>query len=534
MKWIKDAFFDFDHKMENIIHYNGISGKKANLIFLIILILTAVARLLIIDTPPLDRTEWKEIDYLAISDNYYHNGFNFLKPEVSWPAEPPRVTAMELPIVPYFASLLYLVFGQNVYSVRLTTFLAYLMLSVFSYKLVKRESGTVLALTTALFVGIFPLGSFYRNYLFSEPVMIFFSVFSIYQFAQWIDYRKKINLVFFIIGFSLALSLKPTSLYLALPLLWIYFRKYRFEFKKYVGLFMPIAASMILPLLWYIYAYHLSKNSIDVFGVFGGKFGGHNKFQTIAMLSTLDWYIEIYARLRRMLLGNAGLLMMALGVFIALFYKKGGLFIAYLLAIGCFFIIVAEGNYDTHYRQLTIIPSAAYFVSLGTIGFGIMIYNMALKIKRIDPKRAKFMSILGCIAILAIAPVSKPERYLPRDKSMPSHQPEWILAREINQLAPGAARIIMTGAYTIHKGGNDLSPVIYHYSGLQGWSIQAGEWNEQVIDELKGKGATLLGALYYKREPGLEKFLSTLSHKYEVLYVNPEKQLMLISLEEEQ
>ena len=34
---------------------------------------------------------------IEISKNYVKNDFNFFKPEITWPAEPPRVTAMELP-----------------------------------------------------------------------------------------------------------------------------------------------------------------------------------------------------------------------------------------------------------------------------------------------------------------------------------------------------------------------------------------------------------------------------------------------------
>jgi 4-amino-4-deoxy-L-arabinose transferase-like glycosyltransferase len=533
MNWIKESFSDFDQKLDAVIHYKGISDKKATYILLAIIVFTAIIRLLIMDTPPLDRTEWKEIDYLAISSNYHENGYNFLKPEVSWPAEPPRVTAMELPVVPYLASLLYPVFEKNVYSVRFITFVAYLLMIFFTFKLVKREMGVVLALLTALFVSIFPLGNYYKVYLFSEPMMIFCSVFALYHYAQWTDFRKNSNLIFFIIGFSLAIALKPTSLYMALPLAWVHFRKYKWEIKKYGILFLLIGISMILPVAWYAYAYQIAQNSIDVFGVFGGQFGGHDKFQTVAMLSKIGWYIEMYARLRRMLLGNAGLLIMAFGFFTALYYKKGWLFIAYLLAIASFFIIVAEGNYDTHYRQLTIIPVASYFVAFGTIGLSIILYNLAVNVGHFNKKSAKVIATVICVVLLSIAPIFKSHRYIPRDSSIPSHQPEWELAQEIKEQAPEASKIIMMGAYTIHKGGNDLNPILYHYSGLTGWSLQEGQWDEKVIDELKNKGATLLGATYYKREAGLVKFLEELSKKYEVLYSNPEKQLLLISLVKE-
>ena len=73
----------------------------------LLVFLTAGARLLAIRAPALDRTYWKEIDYIAISSNYRDHGFRFHRPEITWPAEEPRVTAMEFPLVPYVAALSY-------------------------------------------------------------------------------------------------------------------------------------------------------------------------------------------------------------------------------------------------------------------------------------------------------------------------------------------------------------------------------------------------------------------------------------------
>jgi len=76
-----------------------------------IVLCTLIVRLDRIDTPSLDRAAWKEIDYLMISQNYWQHGFHFFSPEISWPAEEPRVTAMELPLVPFASALLYEGFG---------------------------------------------------------------------------------------------------------------------------------------------------------------------------------------------------------------------------------------------------------------------------------------------------------------------------------------------------------------------------------------------------------------------------------------
>lgn len=533
MKQLVKAWRKSVEKVDGFVRYDSLPERKANLILLAIVVLFAIFRMATIHIPDIDRTVWKEIDHIMISENYYRHGYHFLKPEISWPAEEPRVTAMEFPLVPFLASLLYPVFGINAFSVRLVSAIAFLLLMVYVYKLARREAGVVLALSSAFFAGLFPLFDPFRNILFSEPAMIFFSVFSIYHYAQWMDFRRKQDLALSILGFSLTLALKPTALYLLLPLAWICFRKCRFNFKKYGALAWPLAAALILPGLWYGYAYYLAQHCIDVFGVFGGRFGGHDKMQTFTMLSSMDWYYTMLWRLRVLLLGGPGLFFLLAGLAVSLFsLKRGQLFVAYLLAIACYFIIVAEGQADTSYRQLTIIPAASFFIGLGLSTFGFFIYFLALDSgRRLFKAAALPFSLLTCLALLIFFPLRKKHIFESCYKNAPVHTANWILAQEIKKVSPDSLKIIMAGDYTIHKGGVDVSPVTYYYSGRQGWTILAGQWNEAVVDNLKKKGAGLLGAIGYSREPELAQFLAELCEQYEILYQDRSKELLLLSLQ---
>ncbi len=529
MKKIPEILKDFDKKSEVWQNPKWLSPKKAKAVLALLLILIAALRLANIDSPAIDRTDWKEIDHIMISKNYFENGYKFLYPEVAWPAESPRITAMELPVVPFFASLLYPFLGVNAYSVRMLTFLSFLLLAFFTYKLVERETNTVLALSTALLVGLLPLSNQFNRYLFSEPLLLLCSVFSIFYYAEWVDSKKIRHLLLFIIGFSLALSLKPTSLYLGLPFLWIHYRKFGLQIKNYLAFVLAMGICLVLPVWWYIHAYHLATTYIDVFGVFGGQFGGHNKFQTFSMLSDLDWWITMYFRMKRMLLGNWGLFMVFLGVITSLYLKKGRLLLSYLIAVVLFFLIVAEGNLDTTYRQLTIIPPAAFFIVLGSFTLMILISTVLQKI-RVSMKTANSMALILAIGLLLIFPIKRFDIYAVPGKEIPVHQNNWLLAEQIKEKAPGATKMILAGGYTIHKGGNDLSPILYYYSGLQGWSVQKGEWHVEMIEQYKNKGATLLAATGYAREKELALFLEKISTQYKILYHQPEKQLMLLDL----
>jgi 4-amino-4-deoxy-L-arabinose transferase-like glycosyltransferase len=424
-----------DQKLETILKPDWLTGKWASFLLLITVAVVGTIRLYTIGSPAIDRTDWKEIDHIMISENYYKNGYRFLYPEVAWPAEPPRATAMELPVAPFLASLLYPIFGINAYSVRMLTFISFLLLIFYTFKLVKRETGIILALSAALLTGLLPLSNQFNRYLFSEPLLLLCSVFSIYYYAEWMDTKKSWQLILFVVGFSLALSLKPTSLYLGLPFLWIHFRKYGFSIKKYLSFIIAMAICLILPVWWYLHAYHLADNYIDVFGVFGGQFGGHNKFQTITMLSDMDWWITMYFRMKRMLLGNFGLLMLFIGVLTCLILKKGRLLFAYLVSVILFFMIVAEGNLDTTYRQLTIIPSAAFFIALGTITT-IILMSQFLQELRFNENTGNMLATTLTIGLLLIFPLKRYDIYTVAGKEVPVHPNNWLLAKQIKQKAP--------------------------------------------------------------------------------------------------
>jgi hypothetical protein len=113
--------------------------------------------------------------------------------------------------------------------------------------------------------------------------------------------------------------------------------------------------------------------------VFGGLNGAeaHNKFQTITMLTDPGWYKTMFNRISVGILGGkVGSLLFLLGLFAAVRSKKGGLVSAYLIAVLCYFGLVAEGQIDAPYRQL--ISFRRYvLVAPGTKRAGQLLLNRA-------------------------------------------------------------------------------------------------------------------------------------------------------------
>jgi len=496
----------------------------------LILLACLFVRMVIIDEPSLENTMWKEIDYIEISKNFTKNGYNIFQPKISWPAEPPRTTAMELPLVPYVASLLYPTFGVNVYTVRILTLLAFLLMTLYVFRLGKRELGPFVGLLAAFAAAIMPLYHGFRHILFSDPWVLAFSVMALFHCAQWLDFQRRKDWLLSMLFFSLAIALKLTPLYLLLPLGWLAFRKYSFDLNNYGEMAKLWACALVLPVAWYIYAYYLTKTSIDVFGIFQG----HDKMQTIAMLSDPEWYRIMLGRVRwEVLGGKPGIFLCAAGIILALLLKRAGLFFFYCAAICAFFVIVAEGQIDAPYRQMTIIPPLAVFISLGAVGIISGFWTLFTicnvdKLKHFYRYKYRYSFILAMVMISTLFLYNFNKIISSFQRGVP---PARILADEIKKHSKNDSRLITVGEYTVHKGGNDLSPVLYYYAGIQGWSLEKNEWNADVVSRLISKGADMFAARHISREKGLHEFVKAMKDRHKILYENPQKELLLLKLE---
>jgi hypothetical protein len=502
----------------------SLSPKTIQTILLVIVVGIAVFRLMTISAPSLEWTSWKEIDYLTISQNYWKNGFNFLKPEVTWPAEPPRVTEMELPLVPFTSAILYQLFGFGPFTARAVTFFASLLMVVYVYKLAGREFNPFIGLLSALAAGVLPLYHPFSRLLFTEPTMIAMSVVSIYYMAEWADNPSKRNWILAIVSLSLTFSLKLETLYLLLPLTWIVFQKYQFRIVQYWKFVSLILASMILPVIWYAYAYYLEMTGAHLFGIFIG----HDKSQFTTLLLDFRWYRTMAGRVINGITGGFyGFGLFGLGFLFLLLKRKGSLIFAYFIAVVIYFGLVAEGNIDAPYRQLPIIPSMSIFVAFGvqTLITGLLTFFDMIKSSATFGKSLSLATLSASFLLVLLIPFQRLDEVLMPDA--PAHADRWELAQEIKNNTDANSKLVVVGEYSKHVGGYDLSPVLFYYSDLQGWSITPDQWTQDHIDELIEKGATHLvfilpyGYPYdfiYLPEVPVDPFIQEMRSKYPVVY----------------
>jgi hypothetical protein len=354
--------------------------------------------------------------------------------------------------------------------------------------------------------------------------MIAMSVVSIYYMSEWVDNPDRRNWVLAILSLSLTFSLKLETLYLLLPLTWIVFRKYQFKLGQYWKYILLLLLSMILPVIWYSYAYYLEMTGAHLFGIFKG----HDKSQFTTLLLDLRWYRTMAGRVINGITGGFyGFGLFGLGFIFLLLNRKGSLVFAYFLAVAIYFGLIAEGQIDAPYRQMPIIPAVSIFVAFGaqTLVTLSMAFFDYIRKSTPSPKPVSLWMLAASFLLVFLIPFQRLDEVLMADS--PAHADRWDLAQEIKKTADPNSKLVVVGEYSKHVGGYDLGPVLFYYSDLQGWSLTPEKWTADHIEELREKGATHLvfilpyGYPYdftYLPEEPVEPFIQEMRAKYPVLY----------------
>jgi 4-amino-4-deoxy-L-arabinose transferase-like glycosyltransferase len=503
---------------------DAIPTRRQYALLLILLIAATAVRLATIGNPPLERTAWKEIDYLMISENYWRSGYRFLQPEVSWPAEEPRATAMELPLVPFAAAVGYAFAGQGPLSVRWPTLLAFTILGIMVFLLVRREVGPIAGLAAAAAALSMPLHHPFGQLLYSDPVAICMGAVSVFLLQRWLESERGGDAIRAVLALGLTIALKIEMLYLGLFCAWLVWRRHGWHFRRYVPALGLAVGALVVATPWYLHAYWLARNSIDVFGVFGGLYGGHDKFQTLTMLASPAWYYEMWERIRwELLSGTVGFALAAAGLLTIALSRSGGLILAYLVTLLAYFVTVAEGQLDAAYRQLHAVPPLAALIGFGALGLVAALsaagnrFPITLsKLFRWSPTMAAFIAI----ALVTFTEARRVDQILEGDSASPLNEQQWRIAGKVKQFAGENALIVTLGEYTIHKGGVDVSPVLYRYANARGWSLVGSNWSSKQIDELRAKGAVLFVGTNLDREPFIDEKVQQLAARYRMAYTD--------------
>lgn len=351
-----------------------INFKKIDFILLIFILLIAfVFRLYKINIPLADYHSWRQVDTAAVARNFVKNGFDLFKPTYddlssieSGKENPKGYRFVEFPI--YNAIFGYLEklnprIPLEVYGRSTTAFFSLVVIFVI-YFLCLKEVGRLAAFFASLVFAIFPAFVFFSRVILPETTGEAFAMLSI--LFVYLNVHRKSNVLSFmlyilsVICFATSLLIKPTTIFFAIPILFLMVRKYEMTIIKKLPFYLFFILSAIPLLLWrnYINAY---PEGIPANSWLIAQVNTYQGLQNIFLRPAFFRWI-FFERINNNILGGYLTFFLLLGLVIK---QRRNFLISFVLAALAYLFVFEGGNVQHEYYQTLILPAIAIFIGLG-------------------------------------------------------------------------------------------------------------------------------------------------------------------------
>ncbi len=365
-------------------------------LFMAIIILAFVARLYKITNPVADWHSFRQADTASVTREYVKHGIDFLHPKyhdlsniqsgdnVEWRDNVEGWRMVEFPLINGLLAYLLRLFPQLdlVLVSRLASVIASLFSLVFLVLVIRRVYGAKIALLTGFFFAVLPYSVYYSRVILPEPFFIAFSLGSLWGYLQFLFEENKRWLVLSVVLFTLALLVKPMSVFFIPVFLGLRLWK-SFDLKGKDILAASIYLLSFIPLLLWRQWIQQYKIGIPVSNWLYNGVGRSTNLSAVYMIRFKPawWRWIFYERLTKLFLGFFGVIPFA-GAFIAMAtegIKKRRQHLVFLLSwvAGAFLYVsvFAAGNVQHDYYQAPLVPFVCLALSLGTM----FIFKLAAK-----------------------------------------------------------------------------------------------------------------------------------------------------------
>lgn len=335
------------------------------LLFSFIIILALGLRLYKINIPLADHHSWRQADTAAVARNFIKEGFDFFHPRIDnmTPLAKPdlpnsqRLFMVEPPIYQTIVAGFYKILGVQEKWARLVSIFFYLGGMIFLYLLVTKLINKNVGLLSTFFMAVLPYGIFYGRVVMPEPEMIFASLGMLWFFSLWLEKQKNGLFVWAVIFTAWALLMKTFPLFLALPMFFLVWQKYRWSFFKQYKLWLLVILAITPLILW---RFWISRFPAGIPPYTWLLNQGGIRFRP----AFFRW---IFAeRIGKLILGYWGLPLLVLGLILKPSKKESWFFHWWIVACLAYLITFAAGNVTHDYYQVPLIPIFSIFLAKGS------------------------------------------------------------------------------------------------------------------------------------------------------------------------
>ncbi|GEM_PF-4956873 len=396
---------DSDGKGGIFVEAGELNNNK--IVFAVILFVFLSLRLIGISNPILDAAPTRQANNAQVARNYYLHHNPFLLAEIGLDGAKPIYQLLELPIVPYVVSILYRVFGGvHEWIYRLITLLFSLATFLMLYQFVKLVYDRTTAAAAAAAYSLSPLEIILAKSLLVESAILCFSLASIFALYRWVLYRSKIWYWISCFCLTTAVLLKPYSMYLFLPVAYLFYLKSGILFLRQIHFWFLIgfcAASFVFYVTW---QNQLIAAGLPTIYTISGMLGDSLRSAGISSGMPIGPFVKrLYAIFTQDMLTPVMFLPFLTGVFMKTHSRAKGLFHYWLLAVAVYFLMSSYVIAFHGYYSLPALLPCSIFVG---IGINQMIQEGFFRSKKIFYKKTGvvFLSLIVLVCTLREAGMS--------------------------------------------------------------------------------------------------------------------------------
>jgi 4-amino-4-deoxy-L-arabinose transferase-like glycosyltransferase len=433
--------------------------------------------------------EWRPTDLAAIALNYYRHGFDFLYPQILWGGNGPGYVEMEFPLVPYSIALLYALFGVHDAVALAIPMIAGIGLAIVANVFTRHFFGSAAGFVAGLFVATSPTWLAMSTGVWPDPPPIVCGTLGLYLLVRWVEADGKGRFVLAALCISLAILLKLTSLYLGLPVLFLFWVKYRHDWWRAPQVWMFAVLVLLPPALWYVHAYRLFLQYHNTFGIIAS---GYMKFGNADVLMDPRFYVKTFIRLAVFHTTPLGFLLLVIGAAGRVDRDVQYLFHVWLGGVLFYFLVAAEGVNLGHYQYaLPIIPPCAAFA-----GRGLVMLSRELESGRwLHPQSSTRIASVVLVVLLAANMAAANYVYAARGtaSSRLSLQKMKTGQALANLTTPGTLIVVVDARMDDVTPERSMTPPeVFYFSDRRGWYRSMAWLTPASIEDLRMQGAHYL------------------------------------------
>ncbi len=350
-----------------------------------------VLRLIKINSPIVGIHAWRQADTAAMARHFYINNSPIWLPQIDWAGSGEGFVESEFPIFPYIVGQIYKLVGLNEWVGRGLSVLFSVLTIIFIIKIGELFFDSKSAWWGGVIFAISPIAIYYGRTFQAESLMLLLSSFSLERFIQGLNRISFKDIFLSWLAFTIAILIKVIPVvWLGFPIIGSYILyKKGYNFKSFslknsekrigiTSIIIYFSSSIIVLFLWYLYAYHLGKESELSFGFWGSD------RSSIKMLLDVQVWLNLFIKVCIRNYGIFSLPFLILGINYS--KKNHGSKILILGILGLFLTtIIAFRSSSIHeYYQLPLLIFTSPLIGKGLVEANNYIKNRNLTIRVIN------------------------------------------------------------------------------------------------------------------------------------------------------